>query len=244
MTLRLSQYFNKFSNGIAGESGYELASLLSLRGRHPDGVTQEIIRMPPSRINDQCSSLRDGFSEVVAAHFQVLMQMYQNDIVKAHKGQCSLLNSFLVKVFQNESVWVLPILYAIAKDLLYLSVQADRVLAETGKDEGENEGDEAAGNSRKDISVQEAVRLFHRCFQACNQDRSEPRSSKRLGNMFICNLLFRSYFKMGNLAGTKSAIRSMEAPGTLPIKDYPRAQVVTYNYFLGRIKLLDSDYKA
>ena len=74
-------------------------------------------------------------------------------------------------------------------------------------------------------------------------DRSALATSKKLGCLFIIVHLFKLYFRLNNLKLCTFLIK-MEAQLPQPLAaHYPRAQVVAYQYYLGRLQVFEEKYE-
>lgn len=71
--------------------------------------------------------------------------------------------------------------------------------------------------------------------------RSSEENTKRLGMLNLVNQLFKVYFRINKLDLCKPLIRVIE--NAMFRDSFPIAEQITYRYFIGRLAILDSDYK-
>merc|ERR1719431_1112921 len=78
-------------------------------------------------------------------------------------------------------------------------------------------------------------------FRVCVADtRAKTDDTKRWGMLFVVNQLFKTYFAVGKLHLLRPLIRAIDS---CDIKDeFSLSQRVTYQYYVGRKALLDSEY--
>ena len=79
--------------------------------------------------------------------------------------------------------------------------------------------------------------------RVCAADsRSSDDDTKRHGMLNLVNQLFKVYFKINKLHLCKPLIRAIDSSA---FKDrFPLMERITYNYFVGRKAMFDSDYKS
>ncbi|KAI8619771.1 hypothetical protein BC830DRAFT_1102634 [Chytriomyces sp. MP71] len=125
--------------------------------------------------------------------------------------------------------WVLPALFAASLRLFSLAVHADTVLAK---------------RSEKPRCLEEAARTLNKAFSVCATDRFNTLpTSRKWGSYYMCNLLFRTYFRLRqiNLAG--NLIRSLKSVDLPDLDQFPIAHAVTYRYYMGVLAFYDEQYK-
>ncbi|KAI8616173.1 hypothetical protein BC830DRAFT_1063678 [Chytriomyces sp. MP71] len=129
----------------------------------------------------------------------------------------------------SASRWVLPAIFAASLRLFALAVHADNVLAI---------------RREKPRCLEEAARTLNKAFSVCATDRfNTAPTSRKWGSYYMCNLLFRTYFRVRqiNLAG--NLIRSLKSVDLPELDQFPIAHAVTYRYYMGVLAFYDEQYK-
>ena len=90
--------------------------------------------------------------------------------------------------------------------------------------------------------MEKAAELIMKCFRQCALDgKSAEDVTKRWGMLNVTNQLFKIYFRLNKLHLCKPLIRAIEDSN---LKDrYPKSQLVTYKYYVGRKHMFDSEFK-
>jgi len=170
-----------------------------------------------------------------------------NTAYKAYKDLCNN----LVRGYQsfNFPAWSVPCMYTAGKYLRVLAIKAD---AEAARVASNSNGfaagmtEDIADTSEKNEKLQDAARTLQLMVAACRTDDSDLSESRKWGVISVANLLFKTYFKINNLALTKHVIAMLESPGTNlpPLEAFPKAQRCTYSYYRGVLEFLKENYAA
>lgn len=75
-----------------------------------------------------------------------------------------------------------------------------------------------------------------------NMDRRDFKDSKKQGLMFINNHILKLFFRLNAVALCRNVIRTMQLFQNHDV--FPAAQAITYNYYLGRLHIIDENYEA
>ena len=125
----------------------------------------------------------------------------------------------------KESNWFLPIINVVCRHLRLVSYSADAVLEQRGE------------KAKHMIDTQDVLRRY---LQKMVIDRAPQHQSKKMGCLFIIVHLFKLYFKLNNLKLCTFLIKMVKQ---LPALDqYPKAQVIAYKYYLGRLNVFEEKY--
>jgi len=119
-------------------------------------------------------------------------------------------------------------MYSLCLDLRLFAINADEQLSHKGGKPGE--------------TLEKAAEHIMTCFRTCALDsKSSEEVTKRWGMLNVVNQLFKIYFRANKLHLAKPLIRAIEAS---PLKDrYPKSQLVTYKYYVGRKHMFDYNYR-
>ncbi|QSL65089.1 hypothetical protein MERGE_002394 [Pneumocystis wakefieldiae] len=134
------------------------------------------------------------------------------DVVKATDEQLALVQAVL-KGFVSWEAWVLPVLFAVCRDLEILACRADAVLRR---------------RNEKAEKSEEAARMINKAFTMCITDRYG--SGKNI------------YFKINKFSLSKNVLRAIEVSEMPPLECFPKSHVVTYKYYLGVSAFLNEEY--
>lgn len=134
--------------------------------------------------------------------------------------------------------WALPVLFALLRALRWAAQGADDAAnAQRARTTP------AASVPPIQTHREECARLLNKAFSACIADRQPALSqSKKWGTYTIVGMLFRMYFTLKSTALCKNILRALAAADLPPIEAYPRADRVTFAYYVGRLAFLDEEY--
>ncbi|VDL82276.1 unnamed protein product [Nippostrongylus brasiliensis] len=142
-----------------------------------------------------------------------------------------IMQTFNKEVLQKkkEVNWFMPIFHQLCSDLRNVAKMADEL---TEKD------DEVENTSSY---YEQSANYIMEAYRTCTSDvRADPSTTKKIAILNMTNQLFRIYFKINKLNLLKPLIRAIDNSGTL-YQSFSMADKVTYNYFLGRKAMFDSD---
>ena len=198
-----------------------LADQVSARGAH--GVAQVC-----------ASSLADaGLATVVTSRLQALVHLVNNELESAFHHEHAAYNATL-DWFQGkdegETQAAVPLLTRVSDDL--------RVVAGM------------AGDAKGDVSqefLRKALNDLTKGFSAVAKDRTPVTSpgSKKRAILATVNVLFKIYFKVNTLQLCNKIVAVVEGPGHVMgnLEVFPVCDVVTYKYFIGRLKMYEDKYE-
>ncbi|KAK5937542.1 COP9 signalosome (CSN) subunit [Knufia obscura] len=164
---------------------------------------------------------------------------------KAYKDLCVNLN----RGYQSCGfpAWSVPCMYTAGKYLRILAIKADTEAAHAatnGNGFAAGMADDIADTSEKNDKLQTAAQTLMNMVSVCRTDDSDLSESRKWGVISMANLLFKTFFKINNLAMTRNLIAMLEAPGTNlpPLEAFPKAQRCTYSYYRGVLDFLKENY--
>lgn len=129
--------------------------------------------------------------------------------------------------------WALPVLASLVHDVRWTARQADAAAHAAAP----------ASSRRTHAHLEAAARVLNKAFSACLADRHPVlHESKKWGTYAMVGALFRTYFELQSVALCKNVVRALGAGELPPLDAFPRAQTVTFRYFMGRLAFLDEDY--
>ncbi|KAJ5586813.1 uncharacterized protein N7459_002578 [Penicillium hispanicum] len=140
------------------------------------------------------------------------------------------------------NAWTLPCLYTVGKYLRTFAIKADAEVALKGS-AGFGFQDDIA-DIDKNANLEEAARVLNRMFTLCLSDRAPIEDSRKWGLYNTTNLMFKTYFKLNSVGLTKNFLRAINAQShdIPPLQAFPKAHIVTFEYYVGVIHFLDENY--
>lgn len=127
--------------------------------------------------------------------------------------------------------WCLPIMHAVCLDLRLLAAKCENISV-------------FSSNVKPGEILEKAAECLMACFRVCTADnRSSDETTKRHGMLHLVNQLFKVYFRINKLHLCKPLIRAIES-SSFKNQFTTLAQRITFNYFVGRKAMFDSDYKS
>jgi len=221
-TSNIDDYVRKVAIALDEREGVKCAELLSFQHSH---IANARLRVEaPEAV---CSRyMGQPFDEMTAAHIKTIWASSKQNHDDAWQYQNMCVQAF-IKGFgnQKEENWGLPIMQTLILDLRNFARRADKRCP--GKP-GERQ-EKAAGTMMS-------------AFRVCVADnRAKADDTKRWGMLFVVNQLFKTYFAVNKLDLLKPLIRAIDSCNLYA--DFSLSQRVTYQYYVGRKALLDSDYE-
>lgn len=207
-------------------NGERIGRLISLHDVHSENRNL-YIENPEGAVERQ---MDEPLAEIVSSHIKVLyyLSLDPPNFNEAYKNQ-SLCVMAVVKLLHacKEQNWSLPIMYVVCLDLRLLALKCEK----------------DGGTGKPGEILEKAAECLMACFRVCAADsRSSDEETKRHGMLYLVNQLFKVYFRINKLHLCKPLIRAIDSS---VLKDrFPLTERVTYNYFVGRKAMFDSDYKA
>mmetsp|Transcript_18561 Transcript_18561/g.45686 ORF Transcript_18561/g.45686 Transcript_18561/m.45686 type:complete len:422 (+) Transcript_18561:44-1309(+) len=180
-----------------------------------------------------------NYAVVVAGVVVAVVGGSSGRAVDAFEAQRSAFGAF-VRLFQADSGrWLLDALHSLSTDLRICAERADVAIAAAAAGNGD------VNERNKWECLEAAARELNKVFQSTVTDRAAASVSKKWGALDVTNSLFRVYFRLNNLRLCKNPIRAIESDGLKSFKEkYPLSQLVTYNFFKGRLSMFDNDFES
>jgi len=171
--------------------------------------------------NDHIKVWASFFNKLVL-HLTVPSQDAMESFIRFNEAFGIMIN---IAKDQFDGAWCLEIFDYFGKKLTVLGEQADDDLF-------------AKGSIEK--TTDRVVATFQTLFSMCQKDNSPPPNSKLMGVMFCINSLFRIYFKQRKYRSCTPLINWVcNSNACPPLAQFSKADQVTYNYYFGRLELLN-----
>jgi len=213
------------------KNGVLLANCLAIHKMNPNqqrAILSQAINI--ARLNSSCNqSIAPPYNKILSHHVRGYNMLCNRRIFNAYTASKEAAEEFYTQIqSQKDTNWWLPAIDVVMLQLRLTSYKADGELSRTGK---------------KEKYAIEAQDLLKRFFQRFIIDRTQLEKSKKLGCLFVIGHLFKIYFKINNLRLCTNLMTSVNNPNFPKFERFPKAQVVTYNYYVGRIKVFEEQYE-
>ncbi|PWN51492.1 protein CSN12 [Violaceomyces palustris] len=148
----------------------------------------------------------------------------------------------------NPGRWALPLLRTLLLNLRWISIQADAattLVNQSNLHSASNANHAAPPTDSRPSQkrLEECARQLNKAFTACVADRNpDLAESKKWGTYDVVGMVFKTYFKLKSISLCKNILRALSAGGLPPLQEYPRAQQVTFRYFVGVLAFLGEEY--
>lgn len=167
-----------------------------------------------------------------------------NAAFKAYKDLCiNLGRGYTNYGFQ---AWTIPCMYTAGKYLRIIAARADANAAadRSATNNGFTNGlsDDITDTNEKNDKLQDAARTLQQMLSICRTDDSDLATSRKWGVLGIANLLFKTYFQLGNLSLTKHVILMLNSTELPDLSLFPKSTRCTYTYYRGIIEFLKENY--
>ncbi|KAH8916436.1 hypothetical protein BT69DRAFT_1355686 [Atractiella rhizophila] len=224
-------------------SGTQLASLFSL--------------YPPSRSNlnqYEFAKLQKPWYEMAEEHAKCMSALKEGEDAmgdrererwkeEAWNGQRGVVNALLryLQTSSRSTSWTLPLLKTVCSDFKRISIETDDFSYSCALENGNYDPEEPRWPK-----TTEASRIISKVFNLCTNDRTQVTSDlpKSTECYFFANLLIKMYHKMDTLHLFKNISATIAAADIAPVLQHtcPKADKVTYLYYMGLIAFLKEDF--
>jgi hypothetical protein len=176
-----------------------------------------------------------NLSQTVAHRLQALTSIYAAEFQTAYKSLLleynAALEYFQTKVDDEDTTWFIPTFVRISNDV--------RVVASLA--------DESTGDAENTL-LRESIQSLTKGWTVVAKDRTPIHSgySKKMALFALTNVLFKIYFSLNTLSLCGKIINVIEGPSSGGVmnnlKLFPVNDVVTYKYYIGRLKMFEDKY--
>ncbi|KAI9275315.1 hypothetical protein BY458DRAFT_507083 [Sporodiniella umbellata] len=208
------------------ENGKNLASLFAYKEKHVDQLIAQNMKFTEFQQHLKGCQLESPWGEMLSHHIKTALHLNEGEFEEAFLSQKELVLS-LQRFMPNATRWILPVLYLVNNDLRLFATRVDQ-------------DKEAEEGQRK--KLEEAANVISKSFTYCITDRGPMVTSKKYGTYRMIGMLFRIYFKLKQQNLCKNVLRAIKAADMPSINYFPKADRVTYKYYLGRLFFLEEDY--
>ncbi|RKP05177.1 hypothetical protein THASP1DRAFT_35380 [Thamnocephalis sphaerospora] len=229
MTTRLERYLTQLQTQIARSNGEKLQERLRLDDTHTAKLAADV-----DGNEDHCarlcrSKLKEPWSELAERHILASLAHRRGDAVSTFDHQLAATKVFL-RLLPTCNRWVLPVMYAILRDLRKVAGQGDAAVVARGE---------------KAHMLEEAARTINQAFSLCVMDRTSGlQQSRKWGTYFVIGLLFGTYFKLRSQNLCKNILRAVSASASdlPPLERYPKSHQVAFRYYQGVLAFREEKY--
>lgn len=233
----MHSFISSINGYVRSEDGVRLAKSLQLplgRKTIPKIYKQLAQRAQSINAVSYCeSNISDSNIAVAVGNMiKALVALCDGKWTESYNFELLSYNAILAYFRDEPSNWIIPVLVLISNDLRMLAVQADTAM-----------------KKRDNETLRDALRNLTNGFNAVAKDRTpftDP-NSKKLAIFSVTNVLFKIYFKLNTLQLCSKLINVVERPGPANALDsyhlFPVADVVTYKFYIGRLKMFEDKYE-
>lgn len=174
-----------------------------------------------------------------------------DDLFSIYKCQNALLVA-VNRVAEKYGRWILPVFISTSRDLRRLAVRADasKTSTTTSNNNHNNHNDhsnipETRIRPTNNACLEEASRTINKSFSLCLNDFDRSSAQSRVWGVYqLMGELFRIYFKLRNMALSRSVLKVLQQrqKDLPPLDKYPKSHVITYLYCTGVLLVIDEDY--
>ncbi|ORY76967.1 hypothetical protein BCR37DRAFT_382959 [Protomyces lactucae-debilis] len=232
----LTTYLLALNTAIYQKQGLRLECLLSLTDRQKNPFLHRLI---DAKILRYTTDLREEQEIAVSTLFtwtETVQGFWRTakclaDATHAVEAfeQASGLMQAIIRAFNEWEAWQLPVLFGACRDIRVLAMRADAYCRTQGNQEEH---------------LEEAARLINKAFTICINDRAPMAQSRKWGTYAVLGILFKTYFKLNNLSLTKNVLRAVEVSELPSLQYFPKAHLVTWQYYLGVSLFMNGDYPS
>lgn len=183
-----------------------------------------------ARVQQLCSSLLSHsrpLDQVISLHLRSLVASASGDAAGAVQSSSQAADlMYTVMEHEKDSNWSLPLINVLFRQLRLCSYAADGELERRGE------------KTHHMVDTQDVLKRY---LQKMVIDRAPAPVSKKAGCLFVIVHLFKLYFRLNHL---KLCTFLVKMVAQLPdLRTYPKAQVVAYRYYLGRLHVFEEKYE-
>ena len=186
-------------------------------------------------LEDECRRDREhdnGLIVAVAHRLVALGHLAANSYDDAYKSVHNCYNAIMILLVERIRLHMTPVFVRILNDLREVACIADKA-----KPERERLSNPCLRDSQNSIT---------RGFTLVKKDRkplSDP-STRKLTIFAVTNVLFKIYFKLTTLQLCGKLINLVETHDTMEnLTLFPVSDVVTYKYYVGRLKMFEDQHE-
>ncbi|QRV92356.1 hypothetical protein RhiJN_20374 [Ceratobasidium sp. AG-Ba] len=230
--MKFSNFLVNISKALKSRDSPALVRMLDFRGPDAADLLKDSGRVSKSFMDAKYkNTVEEPWSEIAIAYSQVLVHASDNNWSEAYKEESATFQAFL-RYFITQTRWVLPVLQKLLHDLKAIAELADEQAFKAGV--------------KAPSCMEDTARLANKAFSNCVTDRTSSSSeSRKWGIYHVVGVVMKCYFKVNRIALSRNIIRAINANSDIPpLSQYPRADQVTYKYYLGLINFLNENHKS
>jgi len=217
-------------SAVQMQNGVLLANCLAIHKMNPNqqrAILSQAINV--QRLKVSCNqNLPQPYNRILGHHVRGYNMLCNRRTFNAYNASKEAAEAFYQQITsEKDTNWWLPAIDVVMLQLRLTSYKADGELVRMGKKE------------KYAIQAQDCLKRF---FQRFIIDRAQLATSKKMGCLFVIGHLFKIYFKINNLRLCTNLMTSVSNPNFPNFERFPKAQNVTYNYYVGRIKVFEEQY--
>eukprot|EP00941_MAST-03F_sp_MAST-3F-sp1_P003835 g3835.t1 len=177
------------------------------------------------------------FSELLSLRLQSCVSAASGETMEAYEAEKQLSTKFL-QILAGEDNWLCPTMYAVIRNLRVAAQLADAASVISRQ---------SAYGSNKRARVEptkcmnDCVQTLLSAFRQTVGDRAPLEVSKKVGTIFVAVNLFKVYFRVNKASKCTEVHQAIAKLPRFPkLNTFPRAHSVAYNYYVGRLHMLEN----
>eukprot|EP01084_Bolivina_argentea_P005777 10911_1 len=232
-------YLKAATDAIQKQSSSELINCLCLnQNKIPGGelLAKAVRHIDVQKACDRTPGLGPPYSQVFALILSSLASANAGDWIAAFDAYQSAYGKFAEAV-RTETFWVVPVLHAMTREVRQAAKKADKATTKKGRSQQEE----------ADKHVRACSNVVQVGFKVCCSDKNADwYTSKKAGSLFLANQMIMLYFELNTLKNCRNTIATLERTlfgnRRIPMDMVKKSQLVTYKFYLGRLKLFEDLY--
>mmetsp|Transcript_900 Transcript_900/g.2763 ORF Transcript_900/g.2763 Transcript_900/m.2763 type:complete len:404 (-) Transcript_900:251-1462(-) len=223
-----ARYITSVSRAISSQDGAQLRELLHINNPDASAAVHEARQMNRQWNPEKpCQRLPQPWSVCVAAHARCMADMQAGEAGEAYNAILAAVQPFIKAFQEDQTAWMVVPIGGFARTLRAVADAADEELKRQGK---------------QPEKLADCLDRLRKLFQAAQQ--AAGNKAKRMATLDLINVQFKMFFQLGNIRLCASLERAVKSPAFLPLSSFPAAQLITYNYYIGRLAIFDEDYNT
>ena len=171
----------------------------------------------------------DTLRTIASSNVSATSLLSQGEYAKGFDALAVGFDAFLGWYGDQTDGWLNPVLRVMSTDLRLAAMLADKMV------------DKA--DPLQNVRTKKTVNFFERSFRAVMAKGRLTPESKKWGALHVVNTLFKLHFRLSTVRMCSTFIRSVNSPLFPPLDQFAPADRATYNFYIGKLALMEDDYE-
>ena len=205
-------------HAVSCGDGRAIAEAVRIRGRPTPSSP------PPEISPSQCGG--NSFVEAIAPpHAVCVACVMRGEFAAAYDALAGSFDAFLTFYAEQSDGWLNPALRVMITDLRLIAIAADKLIPSESPNQNQR--------------TKKTVNFLERSFRAVMSKGPITPTSKKFGALHVVNSLFKLHFKLNTVRMCNTFVRSVNSPLFPPLDSFPLADRAAYNFYLGKLALME-----